>query len=103
LKQTAELEEVRKKDIESRMAKMAPSISIRDSCGNSRVLSTVEVTEMLQRQQQTIIELINRLKGADSEIERLQTTIKGLNNRQCNIETVSNNNNIVVTPDIVYY
>jgi len=82
LKQTAELEEMRKMEMESRMTKMAADlktpISIRDENGNNRLLTIQEVTDMLQRQQKTIIDLINRVKGADLEIERLNETIKSL-------------------------
>ena len=114
LKQTAELEEMRKMEMESRMTKMAADlktpISIRDENGNNRLLTIQEVTDMLQRQQKTIIDLINRVKGADLEIERLNETIKSLNNKQTIVDHVNRDNDIVkikldsiVNPDIVYY
>lgn len=89
LKQTIEIEEARRKEIESRMS---VGISIRDKDGNIKVLTTLEVTEMLQKQQQTIIDLINRLKGADMEIERLQSTIKIMKDSQT-ISSMSSMNN----------
>jgi hypothetical protein len=84
LKQTRDIEETRRKANESRMADMASHISI-------------EVSEMLQRQQKTIIGLVNRLKGSELEIERLTSTIEGLK------VDVSKGNNIISNPDVVYY
>jgi glycosyltransferase involved in cell wall biosynthesis len=84
LKQTRDIEETRRKANESRMADMASHISI-------------EVSEMLQRQQKTIIGLVNRLKGSELEIERLTSTIEGLK-----VDGSKGNNNIL-NPDVVYY
>ena len=90
LKQTAELEEARKKDMESRMAAShpRPSISMMDACGNTRILTIPEITETLQKQQQTIVDLINRLKGATLEIDRLNTIVKSFKDRETMMDSI---------------
>jgi len=74
LKQTLEMEEARKKSNEIRMA---------------------NVSEMLQKQQKTIVDLVNRLKGSELEIDRLNSIIKELRGDPKVVE--------IVNPDIVYY
>lgn len=98
LKQTIEIEEARRKMNEKNMSS---NIYIREGDGTTRVLHMNEVSEMLQRQQKTIIELINGLKGSELEIERLKSIIDALK-----AADVSKGNAIIpdiVNPDIVYY
>ena len=106
LKQIIEIEDARRKMNESRMANIGSHISIREGDGTMRVLTMNEVSEMLQRQQKTIIELINTLKGSDLEIERLNLTIGKLKmemERERDKDVSNCHGNLVINSDIVYY
>lgn len=100
LKQTIDMEETRRKTNETRIANTPSYISMRQGDGTLRALTINEVNEMLQRQQKSIIDLVNRVKGSEVEIERLNSIINEL-------KDVSNNNNnseiVDLNSDIIYY
>ena len=86
LKQIIEIEEERRKEAEE-MARNQQKIIIKDGI-NSRELTTEEVVQTLQQQQEQIKHLIDLLKGKDMEINILQDALKNKTNDTQNMSLI---------------